>query len=369
MPEPRIFVAKIGSNSLVDREGRLDAAFLKDLAGQIAKAAAAGWRPVIVTSGAVAGGVARLALEQRPPGLPERQALAAIGQIGLIHRWEEALRAHGLAAAQLLLTHGDFSDRERNQNLTATVRALFAFSAVPVINENDPIATQELTVGDNDHLSALVASQLGAEVLVLLTDIDGVYDADPRSSPQAKRIREIPAVTSAVLAAAGGAGARGRGGMRSKIEGARLAAASGVATVIAAAREREVITRALAGEDVGTRVLGRGDRVDARRRWLAVARRVKGKVHIDAGAVTALTQRGKSLLPAGVVRIEGRFAVGETVGLVGPDGLEVARGLASIASDELERIAGKRSDVAASELGHALPKAAVHRDDLLVLAR
>jgi glutamate 5-kinase len=368
VPE-RIFVAKIGSNSLVDKDGRLDAPFLKELAGQIARAAADGWQPVIVTSGAVAGGVARLGLTDRPPGLPERQALAAIGQIGLIHRWEAAFAAHGITTAQLLLTHGDFSDRERNQNLTATVRALFAFGAVPVINENDPIATQELTVGDNDHLSALVASQLGAELVVLLTDIDGVYDADPRANPTAKRLREIPAVTAAVLAAAGGAGARGRGGMRSKIEGARLAAASGVATVIAAARERQVITRALAGEDVGTRVLARGDRVDARRRWLAVARRVKGRVHVDAGAVAALTQRGTSLLPAGIVRVEGEFAVGDTVGVIGPDGLEVARGLASIASGELERVAGKKTAAAATALGHALPKAALHRDDLLILAR
>lgn len=365
----RICVAKIGSNSLVDEQGRLDEAFLARLAGQIACAVRDGWRPVIVTSGAVAGGVARLKLGERPPGLPERQALAAIGQIGLVHLWERALAAEGLCAAQLLLTHGDFSDRERNQNLMATVRALFAFGAVPVINENDPIATQELTVGDNDHLSALVASQLGAEVLVLLTDIDGVYDADPRSNPAAKRLREIPLVSAAVLAAAGGAGARGRGGMRSKIEGARLAAASGVATVIAAARERDVLTRALSGGDVGTRVLARGERVDARRRWLAVARRVKGRIHVDAGAVKALTQRGTSLLPAGIVRVDGAFGVGDTVAIVDPDGLEIARGLASISGDELARVAGKRSDAAATVLGHALPKAAVHRDDLLVLAR
>lgn len=373
MPEPRIFVAKIGSNSLVDREGRLDAAFLKELAGQITRtAAAAGWRPVIVTSGAVAGGICAsrpgraAARPARAPGpgcdRPDRAGPPLGG--GAARAW--------LSSRQLLLTHGDFSDRERNQNLTATVRALFAFGAVPVINENDPIATPGADGRRQRPPLGPGRRQLGAEVLVLLTDIDGVYDADPRSSPHAKRISEIPTVTAAVLAAAGGASARGRGGMRSKIEGARLAAASGVATVIAAAREREVITQQAlpAGDDVGARVgLGRGDRVDARRRWLAVARRVKGRVHVDAGAVAALTQRGKSLLPAGVLRVEGRFAVGETVGIVGPDGLEVARGLASIASDELERIAGKRSDVAASELGHALPKAAVHRDDLLVLAR
>jgi glutamate 5-kinase len=240
---------------------------------------------------------------------------------------------------------------------------------VPVINENDPIATQELTVGDNDHLSALVASQLGAEVLVLLTDIDGMYDADPRQNPQARRIAEIPVVTAPVLAAAGGAGARGRGGMRSKIEGARLAAAAGVTTVIAAARATQVLELAVGQGDIGTRIPGRGSRVDARRRWLAVARRVKGRIHVDAGCARALVAQGRSLLPAGVLRCDGRFHVGDTVGIIDPDGTEVARGLASIASDELERIAGKRSDAAAAILGHALPKAVVHRDDLLVLGR
>lgn len=369
MTEPRIFVAKIGSNSLVDAKGRLDRAFLADIAAQIAAVRKAGWQPVIVTSGAVAGGVARLGLAERPAGLPERQALAAIGQIGLARLWEEALDAHGIPAAQLLLIHDDFGNRERNQNLTATVRALFAWGAVPVINENDPVATQELTVGDNDHLSALVATQLGAETLLLLTDIDGVYDADPRTNPTARRLAVIPAVTAKVLAAAGGAGARGRGGMRSKIEGARLAAGAGCATVIAAAREPRVVVRALAGEDVGTRIPGRGERVDARRRWLAVARRVKGRIHVDAGAAAALARQGRSLLPAGVVRVEGRFAPGDTVAIVGPDGTEVARGLASLPADELAQVCGKRLDAAAAVLGHPLPKAAVHRDDLLVLAR
>ncbi|MCS6970739.1 MAG: glutamate 5-kinase [Planctomycetota bacterium] len=364
----RLCVIKIGSNALLGPDQRLDAAFLHELAGQIADAVRQHWRPVIVSSGAVASGVARLGLSSRPPGLPERQALAAIGQIGLSHAWEQALAAHGLVAAQLLLTHGDFAERERNHNLFATVRALFAFGAIPVINENDPIATRELTVGDNDHLAALVASQFAAAQLILLTDIDGVYDRDPRQDPQARRIPLIPAITASILAAAGGAGAKGRGGMRSKVEGARLAAASGVPTVIAAARTPRVITRALAGEDIGTRVLARGRRVDARRRWLALARRVKGRVHIDAGAAQAILQRGSSLLPAGITRVDGHFHVGDTVAVIAPDGLEIARGLAGIPADELAKICGLRSDRAAALLGHPLPKAAIHRDDLLVLS-
>jgi glutamate 5-kinase len=368
MSTVRPVVVKIGSNSLVDGQGRLDLPFLADLAGQLAAASRAGWRPVVVTSGAVANGVARLRLTERPPGLPERQALAAIGQIALVHQWESALAAEGIVAAQLLLTHDDFTVRERYLNLCATVDALFAFGAVPVINENDPIAVQELTVGDNDRLSALVAAQMGAERLILLTDIDGMYDADPRSVPTAKRIDTIPAVTPAILAAAGGASARGRGGMRSKLEAARLAAGAGVITHIAAARERKVLSRLLADEAVGTRILARGERADSRRRWLAVARKLKGRIHVDAGAAAALTGKGRSLLPAGISRVEGRFARGDTVGIVDPAGEEIARGLASLSSEELSTVAGKRMDGAAAALGYALPKAAVHRDNLLLLS-
>ncbi len=367
MTERRIIVIKIGSNSLVDRHGKLDAAYFGRMAAQFASLHASGWQPVLVTSGAVASGVGILGLSERPPGLPERQALAAIGQITLAQRWEAALAAHGLVAAQVLLTYDDFTHRERYLNLAATFRALFEFGAVPVINENDTVAVEELTVGDNDRLSALVATQLGADRLVLLTDIDGMYDADPRTNPAAQRMREIPVVTTRILAAAGGAGARGRGGMRSKIEAARLASGAGVTTTICLAREADVLSRIIAGDDLGTRIPGRGDKADSRRRWLAVARRVKGHLHVDAGAATALISKGRSLLPAGVARVEGRFERGDTIAIVNPEGEEIARGLASLSAVELTAIAGKRLAAAAGVLGYALPKAAVHRDDLLVL--
>jgi glutamate 5-kinase len=212
-----------------------------------------------------------------------------------------------------------------------------------------------------------VAAPLGAHRLILLTDIDGVYDADPRTTPGARRLDIVPVVTPQVLAAAGGASARGRGGMRSKLEAARLAAGAGVVTHIAAARTPAVITRLLADEAVGTRIPARGERVDSRRRWLAVARKVRGRLHVDAGAAAALASRGRSLLPAGIVRVEGRFARGDTVALVAPDGDEFARGLASLSSDELSAVAGRRLDGAAAVLGYALPRAAVHRDNLLVI--
>ncbi len=364
-----VIVAKIGSNSLVDARGAVDAVYLADLARQFAALRDAGWQPVLVTSGAVASGVSILKLKERPPGLPERQALAAIGQVTLAHTWEAALARVGIVAAQLLLTHDDFSVRKRWLNLSDTFDALFAFGALPVINENDPVAVEELTVGDNDRLSALVAVQLGAERLALLTDIDGMYDADPRSDTTATRIPLIPQVTAAVLAAAGGAGARGRGGMRSKIEAAKLASAAGVTTHICAARVPHILERIVADDDVGTRIPGHGARADARTRWLAVGRKAKGQIHVDAGAAQAIANKGRSLLPAGITAVAGRFERGDTVAILTPAGDEFARGLAAMSADELERIKGRRLDAAAALLGYPLPKAAVHRDNMLVLIR
>ncbi len=367
MPDAPVVVIKIGSNSLINKKGHLDGPYLRQVAADFAHLRATGHQPVLVTSGAVASGVGILGLKERPPGLPERQALAAIGQVSLARAWEEALAAEGLVAAQVLLTYDDFTVRSRYLNLHDTFRALFAFGAVPVINENDTVAVEELTVGDNDRLSALVATQLGASRLLLLTDIDGVYDADPRTNPGAKRLQEIPVVTAAVLAAAGGAGARGRGGMRSKVEAARLASGAGVTTHIVPARHPQVIRRCLEDADVGTRIPGRGERADSRRRWLAVARRVKGTLVIDDGATTALVKRGRSLLAAGITGITGKFERGDTVGITTTAGEEIARGLAAMSSTDMDLVKGLKMDAAAKTLGHALPKAAVHRDDLLML--
>ena len=366
-----VLVVKIGSSSLVDRQGRLDAAFLATIARQLKVVAERGWRPVLVTSGAVASGLGILGLPARPDGISERQALAAIGQASLAHRWQVALAAEGLVAAQVLLTNADFSDRARYLNLTAAFRALFAYAAVPVINENDTVAVEELTVGDNDRLSALVATQLHARLLVLLTDIDGVYDADPRTNPDAKLVRELHGVPAKLLAAAGGGGKLGRGGMRSKLEAARLAGGAGVATVIAPAREARVIERVVDGDaGLGTRIHPRAEASDdGRRRWLAVARKVKGQLAIDAGAAAALVRQGKSLLLIGITAVTGRFERGDTVAVVGADGEELARGLVSLSSSELALVAGKRAAAASAALGYAMPKAAIHRDNLLVLAR
>jgi glutamate 5-kinase len=368
MADHPVVVIKLGSNALVDAQGRLDLGFLDSISQQVSAIVEAGWQPVLVSSGAVACGVAELGLAGAPDSMPERQALASIGQAGLAHRWQVALSAHGLSGAQILLTDDDFNDRVRYLNLSAAFRALFAFGAIPVINENDTVSVAELTVGDNDRLSAMVASQLGAEVLLLLTDIDGCYDRDPRE-PGAQRIANIDVIDDALIARTGGAGSRGRGGMRSKLEAARLAAGAGVRTVIARARSDQVIARALDGADVGTQVAaGERQQPSSWRRWLALARRCQGSLRIDGGAVAALRDQGRSLLPAGIRAVEGPFERGDTVYICDETGTEVARGLASLSASELEQAMGLRMDEAAEALGYALPRAAVHRDNLLVVS-
>jgi glutamate 5-kinase len=368
MSERPLLVIKLGSNALVGPDGHLDGDFLTAIAAQLVAVRAAGWTPVVVSSGAVACGMAALGLAKKPDGMPERQALAAIGQAGLMQQWAAACARHGLQVGQILLTNDDFHHRERYLNLKAAFDACRDYGIVPVVNENDTVSVAELTVGDNDRLSAMVAAQLGARLLLLLTDIDGYYSADPRTDPTAQLLAEIPAITPAILAAAGGGGRLGRGGMRSKMEAARLAASAGVTTVIAKARTPAVITRLAAGEAVGTRVPGAdGGRPDGRRRWLALARKPRGQVVVDDGAANALRRQGRSLLPAGITAVSGDFARGDTVAVVDSRGDEIARGLASLSAEELGQITGQRLDAATRRLGYALPKAAIHRDNLIVV--
>ncbi len=368
MPHRPVVVIKLGSNALSDAAGHIDLPFLDSVVQQVRGLIDAGRRPVLVSSGAVSCGMARMGLTRRPSTISETQALAAIGQADLAHRWQEACARVGIVAAQVLLTQDAFDDRQRYLNLTGTFRALFARGVVPVVNENDTVAVDELTVGDNDRLSALVASQLGAGLLVLLTDIAGYYDRDPKRDPTAELVRQIPPVTPAMIAAAGGGGARGRGGMRSKLEAVRLATGAGVETVIANAREPEAILRIVRGEAVGSRAAAAArSGSSSRRRWLALARAIRGTLIVDAGAVQALCERGRSLLSAGIVAVEGSFARGDTVAIAGPEGRVVARGMAGLSAAELRAIAGLRTDQARKRLGYALPKAAVHRDDLLLV--
>ena len=370
----RTVVVKIGSNSLVDGDTwQLNEPFIDSIAAQVACLTQQhNCRVVIVTSGAVASGVSSLGLRERPPGIPQRQALASIGQVALIAQWTKSLMQHNVRCAQLLLTHGDFADRERSHHLSATLRVLFEWGVVPIVNENDPIATAELAVGDNDRLSALLAMHVLADQLLLLTDVDGVYDRNPMKDPAAVRITEITSVTLEMLTAADGPGsAKGKGGMRSKLESARLAAAAGVNVRIAAARRDKVILCAVAPansdeDDFGTKIAAqRSSHVNERKRWLGI-QRCPGSIVIDAGAVRAI-QAKHSLLFVGVKATTGEYSVGDTVSISDESGLEVALGSVSVSSSDMALSLGKKSSDVEAALGVRSDGIAVDRDDILLL--
>ncbi len=375
--EARRIVVKVGSRVLrgepppggggATAPAGVDVSRIDDLCAEVAALRAEGREVLIVTSGAIACGVARLGLARRPRDLPRLQAAAAAGQIALMRLYEEALSRRGLRAAQVLVTHADFADRRRYLNAGATLRALLDLGAVPVVNENDTVATAEIRFGDNDNLSADVAALIAADLLVLLTDVEGLFDADPRRVPGARRVPLVSDVAREAAPLAGaGDGSVGTGGMATKVLAAEKAAKSGIRTVIADGRRRDIVAAILRGEDVGTLVLASGTPEAARKRWIARTLRPKGRIAIDAGAAAALRERGKSLLPSGVRAVEGTFQRGEAVSIVDPEGREIARGLSSYDSADLARIAGKRTAEARALLGFVYEEA-VHRDDLVLL--
>ena len=363
----RRIVVKIGS-ALLTRDGQgLNSDGIHDWAAQIAQLRGRGLELVLVSSGAVAAGMQRLGRSARPHALHELQAMAAIGQMNLVQVYESAFQRHGLHTAQVLLTHDDLSDRRRYLNSRTTLRTLLGFGVIPVINENDTVATEEIRFGDNDTLAALVANLIEADLLLILTDQRGLYERDPRQDPDAKLLAEGRAGDPQLLSMAGGSGALGRGGMRSKLLAAEKAARSGASTVIAPGREANVITRVLDGEPVGTHLQAAQGRVAARKQWLAGQLRATGKLRLDAGAVKVIRESGKSLLPVGVKAIEGAFTRGEIVSCLDPEGHEVARGLVNYSSEEAGRIIGKASDKIESILGYIDEPELIHRDNMVVL--
>ncbi|MEK7734049.1 MAG: glutamate 5-kinase, partial [Pseudomonadota bacterium] len=295
------------------------------------------------------------------------QAAAAVGQMGLIQAYESCFRKHDLHAAQVLLTHADLADRERYLNVRSTFRTLLDFGVVPVINENDTVATDEIRFGDNDTLAALVANLVEADVLIILTDQEGLYETDPRTAIGAVLVPEGNAGDARLLAMAGDAGALGRGGMRSKLMAAEKAARSGAITVIAPGRSERVVTRVLAGESIGTCLSPAQGRVAARKQWLAGQLRVSGRLTLDAGAVRVLREGGKSLLPVGVKAVEGSFPRGELVSCHDPEGREVARGLVNYSAEETRRILGQPSERIETLLGYVDGPELIHRDNMVVL--
>ena len=360
-------VIKVGS-SLVTNDGRgLDQAAIARWAGQIAKLRSSGKQVILVSSGAIAEGMQRLGWTRRPSAVHELQAAAAVGQMGLVQCYEACFREHAIATAQVLLTHSDMADRQRYLNARSTLRTLLDLGVIPVINENDTVVTDEIKVGDNDTLGSLVTNLVEADVLVILTDQSGLFDADPRREPGAKLIPEAIAGDPVLETYAGGTGsALAKGGMLTKILAAKRAARSGAHTVIVSGRESEVLVRLASGERIGTQLKATTMALAARKQWMADHLTVSGRLTLDAGAVRALSTGGKSLLPIGVIAVSGEFERGAVVAVAGDDGLEIARGLVNYASAEARLIMRRPSSEIEAILGYVDEPELIHRDNLVL---
>ena len=368
LAEAKVLVIKVGS-SLVTNGGRgLDAGAIARWAAQIAELRRMGRRCVLVSSGAIAEGMQRLGWDKRPHAIHELQAAAAVGQMGLAQCYETGFRAHGLATAQVLLTHADLADRQRYLNARSTLRTLLELGVIPVINENDTVVTDEIKFGDNDTLGALVANLVEADALVILTDQEGLYDADPRKVAGAKLVAERDAVDPTLDAMAGESGsALAKGGMRTKVQAARRAARSGAHTAIASGREPDVLLRLARGEAVGTLLTARTLPIAAKKQWLADHLSVAGAVSLDDGAVKALASGGRSLLPIGVSAVHGEFERGAVIACRDAGGREVARGLVNYSAEETRRIMRRPSAEIEEILGYVDEPELIHRDNLVLL--
>lgn len=367
LSQAKRIVVKVGS-SLVTAEGRgIDQSTLNQWAAQIAALKQRGVEVVWVSSGAIAEGVKRLGWAKKPKAVNELQAAAAVGQMGLAQAYEQAFAPHGLFTAQILLTHDDLSNRTRYLNARSTLQTLLAKNIVPVINENDTVTTDEIKLGDNDTLGALVTNLIDADALVILTDQSGLYDSDPRKNPQAAFIRTISAAHPDLEHIAGGAGSGvGTGGMYTKVKAAKRAAVSGAATVVASGREPDVLQRLLDGESVGTLFTSEFSRVNARKQWLLGHVQISGSITVDEGAVRALTEKHGSLLPVGCIRSDGTFHRGELIAVLDGSGREIARGLTNYSSSETVKILQTDSAHLADKLGYQHEDELIHRDNLVL---
>jgi len=357
---------KIGSALSTNDGLGLNASAIDKWASQITVLIAEGRQIVLVTSGSIAEGVARLGWNVRPHSLPELQAAAAVGQMGLIRVWEQAFEKHSRIAAQVLLTHEDLADRTRYLNARGTLSTLLSLGVVPVVNENDTVATEEISLGDNDTLAGLVCNLIEADMLVILTDQSGIMTADPRLRDNVERVKYALVDDLALDALAGGGGEWGRGGMRTKLKAARLAARSGTSTIIADGRAEATLLDIGLGESTGTLLYSSREKTTARKQWLAGSLRVRGQITVDAGARVAITSQGKSLLAAGLLQITGDFNRGDLVELVDEIGQVIGKGLTNYSSDDCVRIQGLSSRDIESALGFVHEEEVVNRDNLLV---
>ncbi len=361
-------VVKIGS-ALITAGGKgLDREMIANWANQMADLRKQGCEVVLVSSGSIAEGITRLGLKSRPNNISELQATAAVGQMGLVQAYEACFQSHGIHSAQILLTHADLSDRRRYLNARTTLRTLLEFGAVPVVNENDSVSNEKIRFGDNDTLGAMVANLVEADLLIILTDQEGLFDANPAEYPDAKLIRHADAQDPKLSEYAGpSSGHLGRGGMETKVSAARLAARSGTHTVIVSGRVENVITRVAKGESIGSFLEASEGHLAARKQWLAGHMACTGELSLDQGAVSVLRNKNASLLPIGVKAVSGVFNRGEVVACLAPDGSEIARGLVNYPSDECKQIIGKASNQIPNILGYLSDPELINRENLILM--
>lgn len=364
----RRVVIKIGSNILADVKEGLNTKRIASIADDIAKLRETGHEIIIVSSGAVAAGMKKLGLKTKPKDIKLKQAAAAVGQSGLMWAYERSFGEHDIKVAQVLLTRDDFSDRQRYINSKNTILTLLSYGVVPIINENDTVATDEIKFGDNDNLAALVAILVEAGRLLILSDVEGLFEKDPGSYPEASLIHKVERITPEIEKIAGGAGsAIGTGGMYSKLLAAKKAVSHGIAVNVLNGRKKGLLVFVAEGSQAGTFFVPEENRLSHRKGWIAYSSRHKGTLVIDDGAVTAITEMGKSLLPSGVVRVEGDFEDGDPVFCVDVRGRRIAKGIVNYSSDDMIKIAGKRTSAIEKILGDKHREEAIHRDNLVVL--
>lgn len=368
MSDASRIVIKVGSSTLSDPSGGLDRAYVQDLAGQVAAVRDGGRQVCLVSSGAIAAGLEALGFTARPTDIPSLQAAASVGQVLLLEMYAALFASHGVPIGQVLLTRHDTAHRQAYLHARDTLERLLGMGVVPVVNENDTVAVEEIRFGDNDTLAALVATMIKADLVILLTDIEGLYDADPRHAEEAQLLAHVDELSDEVLAAAGGSSSVvGSGGMATKLEAAKVLMKAGIPSVVCDGRRDNVVIDAVAGRPVGTFFAGGAATVSARKLWIALGRRPSGEVVVDDGARDALCLRGKSLLPIGVVSVSGSFGAGDAIVLKDRAGRVIARGLSSLSSADIERVKGLSSARIATDVPEVGGVEVVHRDHLVIL--
>ncbi|HBV97013.1 MAG: gamma-glutamyl kinase [Peptococcaceae bacterium BICA1-7] len=358
-------VVKVGSSSIIYKNGKPNISRMEYLARELSDLRNRGMEVILVTSGAQGVGLNRLGFSVRPRNMPQKQAVAAVGQGMLMHMYEKLFAEYGVTVGQVLLTKEDFADRSRFLNARNTLYALLELGVIPVINENDTVTVDEIRLGDNDNLAALVGGLVDADLLILLSDVDGLFSGDPRTVKNACLITDVTEITGEMEGVAGGSGSSvGTGGMVTKLQAARIAMHSGVVTVLANASEKDVVRRIVAGEELGT-VFWPQVKLVNKKRWIAYGSSVQGRIYIDGGAAGALLKNGKSLLPSGVTGVEGDFGIGNTVSVLDPEGREIARGIVNYSARDIEKIKGIHSRDIKKVLGHQDFEEVIHRNNLV----